>query len=158
MYNQYYNPYSPQVTREKIDGEIAKLQQLKDQLAQNNQTNQTPSINQTFQLAGMPNNGIKYANSIEDVNKEIVYTDTPYFSHDLSVLWLKNAKGNIKVYELKEIVPKDEKDMIIENLQTQINEMREEIKNAKSINANAVEPNESEESTSVSNGRTSKKK
>ena len=149
MYNQMY---SPQITRDRIDGQIAQLQQLKEQLNQ-----QQPSINQTFQLAPT-HNGIRYANSIEDVNKEIVYTDTPFFSNDLSVLWLKTTKGSIKVFELKEIVPKDEKDMIIDNLQNQINEMREEIRNAKSTINNVNEPDESEQPKTVSSSRTSKKK
>lgn len=152
--NPYMNAYNPQYTKDRIDGEIAKLQQLKDQLGQ--QTQQ-PSINQTFQLAPTTT-GMKFANSIEDVNKEIVYVETPYFSNDLSVLWVKNPKGSIKVFELKEIVPKDEKDLIIENLQNQLDQMREEMKNAKPINTIIDEPDESEKPTNISNGRTSKKK
>ena len=154
MYNNPFTNYNQQLEREKLDGQIAKLQQMRDQLNQPMQ----PSINQTFQLASSPTMGIKYANSIEDVNKEVVYVDTPFFSHDLSIVWLKNAKGNIKAFELTEIVPKDEKDMIIENLQMQINEMREEIKNATTNNANVDEPNEDEQPPVVSTSRTSKKK
>ena len=152
MYNNPFVNYNQQLEREKLDGQIAKLQQMREQLNQPVQ----PSINQTFQLA--PQGGMKFANSIEEVNKDVVYVDTPYFSHDLSVLWLKNPKGNVKVFELNEIVQKDDKDMIIENLQMQINEMREEIKNAKSNIANVVKSDESEEPTSISSNRTSKKK
>ena len=152
--NPYMNAYNPQYTKDRIDGEIAKLQQLKDQLGQ--QTQQ-PSINQTFQLAPTTT-GMKFANSIEEVNKEIVYVETPYFSNDLSVLWVKNPKGSIKVFELKEIVPKDEKDLIIENLQNQIDQMREEMKNAKPIITNVDATITSEESPSVPVSRTSKKK
>lgn len=151
MYNNPFMNYNQQLEKEKLDGQIAKLQQMREQLNQ-----PAPSINQTFQLA--PQGGMKFANSIEDVNKEIVYFDTPYFSNDLSVLWLKNAKGNIKVFELKEIVPKDEKDMIIDNLQKQLNEIKEELKNAKSIITDVDEPDESEQSKNVSVSRTSKKK
>lgn len=156
MYNNpYMNSYNPQYTKEKIDGEIAKLQQLKEQLGQ--QYQQPTSINQTFQLAPT-HNGMRFVNSIDDVNKEIVYVDTPYFSNDLSVLWVKNAKGNVKVYELKEIVPKDEKDMIIDNLQNQLNELREEIRNAKPIITNVDEPIESEQPTNISSNKSSKTK
>lgn len=155
MYNNpYMNAYNPQYTKDKIDSEITKLQQLKEQL---NVQSQQPSINQTFQLAPT-NYGIRYANSIDEVKKEVVYTDTPFFSNDLSVLWLKNNKGSIKVFELNEIVPKDEKDIIIENLQNQLNEIREEIKNAKSINSNVVEPSQDEEPTNISSNKSSKKK
>ena len=68
MYNNpYMNGYNPnlmqQSINDKIDNEIAKLQQMK-----NHNTNQ-PAINQTFQLA--PNsNGIKFVNNIDDVQKE----------------------------------------------------------------------------------------
>lgn len=155
MYNNpYMNAYNPQYTKDKIDSEITKLQQLKEQL---NVQSQQPSINQTFQLAPT-NYSMRYANSIDEVKKEVVYADTPFFSNDLSVLWLKNNKGSIKVFELNEIVPKDEKDIIIENLQNQLNEIREEIKNAKSTNSNVDEPSQDEEPTNISSNKSSKKK
>jgi len=155
MYNNpYMTAYNSQATRDKIDTQIAQLQQLKEQMSQ---PMQQPSINQTFQLAPT-HNGVRYANSIDDVKKEVVYFDTPFFSNDLSVLWLKNAKGDIKAFELKEIIKKDEKDMIIENLQSQINQMKEMIENATANNSNVDEPSEDEQPTNVSNHRTSKKK
>ena len=125
MYNQLYTPNylnnaNQQNFYENIDNQISRLQQLKEQF----KNNQQPAINQTFQLA--PNNmsGMKYVNSIDDVNKEHVFADTPFFSKDLSVLWVKNANGNVKAYELIEIVEKDEKDLQIEFLQEQINELK----------------------------------
>lgn len=154
MYNNpYMNTYNPQQIRERIESQIAQLQQMENNLPQ---AVQPPAINQTFQLA--PNNasGIKYVNNIEEVKKEVVYVDTPFFSNDLSVLWLKSAKGNIKAYELKEIVEKDEKDLLIESLQIQINELRKEIDNAKSINANVNEPVEDEKPSNVSNVKSRK--
>ena len=158
MYNNpYLQPYNPQATRERIDTQIAQLQQMKEQLAQINVPNQQPSINQTFQLAPT-HGGMRFVNSLSDVQKEMVYSDTPFFSNDMSVVWVKNAKGNIKSYELKEIAQKDDKDLIIEGLQIQINQMKEMIENAKPNNLNADEPTEDEKSTGVSNGRTSKKK
>lgn len=151
MYNNPYM-YNTQLEKERLDSQIAKLQEMRNQLGQQ----QTPSINQTFQLA--PQGGMRYVNSIEDVKKEIVYTDTPFFSSDLGVLWLKNAKGDIKSYELKEIVRKDEKDLIIDNLQMQINEMKEMIKNAKPISTDVNEPSQSEQPEAIPASRTSKKK
>lgn len=140
--------YSP-MTIDRINSQIADLERLKQQLPQ-----QAP-ITQNFQLA--PQGGMKYANSIEEVEKEIVYADTPYFSKDLSVLWLKNSKGDIKPFELKEIVKKDEKDLLIESLQLQINQMKEMIEH-ESNNANVNEPSQDEEPSGISNDRTSKKK
>ena len=136
MFNQNYNQQS---MNERIDNQIAQLQQMKEQMKHNTQ----PAINQTFQLAPQQS-GMKFANSLDDVNKEMVYVDTPFFSKDMSVVWVKNNKNEIKTYELNEIVPKDDKDLLITTLQMQIEELRKEIKdNAKS--------NEDEEPTNVSN-------
>lgn len=155
MYNNPFQNYNQQLEREKLDAQIVKLQQMRDGLNQPMQ----PSINQTFQLA--PQGGMKFVNSIEDVKKDIVYVDTPYFSHDLSVMWVKNNKGDIKSFELKEIVQKDQKDVIIDSLQIQLDEMSKKIKeleeNAKSVNEYIDEPIESEKSTSISKSRTTKK-
>lgn len=154
-YMQNYNTnYGQQSLSERIDTQIAQLNQMKEQL----KNNQQPAINQTFQLAPNSNHAMRYANTIDDVNKETVYFDTPFFSKDMSVLWVKNAKGDIKPYELNEIVQKDEKDLQIELLQAQINEMKGMIKNAKSNNTNDDESNSSKESTNVSVSRTSTKK
>lgn len=122
MYNNPYNTVNNYSLSDRIDNEIERLKQMKVQIQQ-----PTP-ITQNFQLAPQ-HSGIKYANTIEDVKKEIVYFDTPYFSKDLSVLWIKNSKGDIKAYELTEIVEKDDKDLQIEYLQTQIEELKGMIKN-----------------------------
>ena len=119
----YNNPYMTNVSlNDRIDNEIERLKQMK------NQVQQPAPITQNFQLAPT-HSGIKYANTIEDVKKEIVYFDTPFFSKDLSVLWVKNNKGDIKAYELKEIVQKDEKDIQIEYLMSEIEELKGMIKN-----------------------------
>ena len=47
----------------------------------------------------------------------------------MSVMWFKKANGEIKPYELNEIIPKDNKDLQIEYLQTQIEELKGMIKN-----------------------------
>ena len=156
----YGNPYfgggyNQQQTRERIDNQIMQLQQMKDQLPQNPGQ---PAINQTFQLAPNNNGLIKYVNSLEDVSKEMVIGDTPFFSKDLSVLWIKNIKGEIKAYSLSEIVQKDEKDLLIESLQLQLNEMKGMIEDAKSIYANVNEPIKDEESSNGTTIRATKKK
>lgn len=153
-YMQNYNtPFAQQSLNERIDAQIAQLNQMKEQMK-----NQQPtSINQTFQLA--PNSHtMRYANTIDDVSKETVYFDTPFFSKDMSVLWIKGVNGNIKSYELKEIVKKDEKDIQIELLQAQINEMKGMIKNARANNEYVDEPIESTKSTDVQPTKSSTKK
>jgi hypothetical protein len=76
----------------------------------------------------------------------------------MSVVWIKNTKGEIKTYELKEIIPKDDKDIQIELLQAQINEMKGMIENARSNDEHVIEPVEDEKSTNVPIHRTSTKK
>ena len=160
MYNnayQQFRNYNPnnnvyeQNMYDQIDGQIKQLQQMKEQV-RNNQMQ--PAINQTFQLAPTNRDVIRYATSIEEVQKESVIGETPYFSKDMSVVWVKNLKGEIKTYELNEIVLKDEKDIKIDYLIAQI----EELKKGQNINerkSNVDEPvtnaNESKEPKNVSN-------
>ena len=128
MYNNPYfnNVYNPQTNIDKINEQISQLEKMRQQLQQPPQ--QPTSFTQNFQLAPT-NNTMKFVNTIDDVGKEIVYSDTPFFSKDMTVMWVKNTKGDIKSYELSEIVPKDAKDMQIEYLQAQIEDLRKEMKN-----------------------------
>ena len=158
MYNNpFMNSYNQQNINDRIDGQIAQLQQMKEQM-KNNQPVPT-NLTQNFQIAPTHQSGMKYANSIDEVNKEMVYIDTPFFSKDMSVVWVKNTKGEIKTYELTEIIAKDDKDLVIESLQMQIAELRKEVKeNAKSNDEYVDEPVKNEKSTNVSVPRTSTKK
>lgn len=158
MYNNPYvipnfTNYGQQSMNERIDNQIAQLNQMKEQLK-----NQQPAINQTFQLAPTNNHSMRYANTIDEVAKENVYNDTPFFSKDMSIVWIKNTKGDIKSYELIEIIKKDEKDIQIEMLQAQINEMKGMIENARSNDEYVNDTTEDEESTDVPIHRTSPKK
>ena len=124
MFNNPYMMNNNQNINERIDNEIEKLKQMKANMQQPIQP-----ITQNFQLAPQNKELIRYANSINEVQKDFVIGDTPYFSKDMSVVWIKSPKGDIKTYELNEIVPKDEKDLMIESLQMQINELRGKIEN-----------------------------
>ena len=150
------NPYGQQSLNERIDTQIAQLNQMKEQIK-----NQQPAnINQTFQLAPTHQGGMRYLNTIDDVSKEIVYADTPFFSKDMSVVWIKNNKGDIKTYELKEIIPLDSKDMQIQYLQSQIEELKGMIKNESNANVNdaITEPIKNEVASDVSTISKSTKK
>ena len=157
-YMQNYNPnVGSQSLNERIDNQIAQLNQMKEQI----KNNQQPAINQTFQLAPTHTGEIRYANSLEDVNREMVYVDTPFFSKDMSVVWIKNNKNEIKTYELHEIVPKDEKDIKIDFLMAQIEELKKGMtKNESNVNVSesVANTNESEKSANVSNVSKSTKK
>lgn len=131
-----YPNYNQQASIDRINNQMAELEKMKQQLQQPQQ--QPTNLTQNFQLAPQNRDVIKYANSIEEVNRDMVLGDTPYFSKDMSVVWIKNTKGEIKTYELNEIVPKDEKDLQIEYLQSQIEELKGMIKNERiDTNVNA---------------------
>ena len=123
--NPYINNYNPQPSLDRINGQIAELEKMKQQIQQPPQQPQIPAnLTQNFQIAPTNNNVIKYANSLEEVERNVVIGDTPFFSNDMSVVWIKNTKNEIKTYELNEIIPKDEKDLTIEYLQAQIEELK----------------------------------
>lgn len=127
MYNAY-NPYNNQMY-------IQDLQNMRDridrqmQIVNQNQHQPTP-ITQNFQLAPNQNSGgIRYAGTIEDVKKELVFADTIFLNKEYTTMWLKNASGDVKTYELKEIIELDEKDLKINELMAKINMLEKEKKN-----------------------------
>ena len=120
--------FNSQVNIDRINNQIAELERMKSQISM-----QPTNLTQNFQIAPT-RDVIRYANSIDDVQKEIIIGDTPYFSKDMSVVWIKSLKGDIKTYELNETIPKDEKDIKIEYLQAQIEELKKEIKNESNSN------------------------
>lgn len=149
MYNNPYMPnaYSPQATLDKINEQINNLEKMRNQIQQPIQ--QPTNLTQNFQIAPTNREVIRYATSIEEVQRDMVVGDTPYFSKDMSVVWIKNTKGDIKTYELNEIVPKDEKDMQIALLQSQIEELRKEVRNNEQLNTNVDEPKVAEDTTTI---------
>ena len=165
MYNNPYTPiynnnFTQQSMNDRIDNQIAQLQQMKEQIKNNvnqQQQNHQPAINQTFQLSPVGANTIKYANTIEEVNKEVVYGDTPFFSKDMSVVWIKNAKGEITSYELVQIIAKDDKDIQIEYLQQQIEELNRRLDNERvTTNVNETEVSKHTEELDETDGKSSK--
>ena len=150
MYNNAF--YNPQVSLDRINAQISELEKLRSQVQQIPNQTQQPSINQTFQLTPNNQNSIKYVNSVEEVQKELVFADSVFLSKDMNVMWLKNAKGEIKAYGLTEIIEKDQKDLIIEDLMAQIQEL-------KGVNNERDRTNvENEKPTNVQPIRTNKKK
>lgn len=142
----FNNPYMQQQNLDRINDQIKQLENIRSQMQQ---PMQPTNLTQNFQLA--PNKEMmRFANSLEDVQKEAVYVNTPFFSKDMSVLWVKNTTGDIKSYELKEIVKKDEKDLQIEFLQAQIEDLKKGMKeNAKSNDEHVDESVESKEPSDV---------
>jgi len=125
---------------DRIDNQIKELEGMRSQLQR---TIAQPAINQTFQLT--PNTGgFKVANSIDEVNKELVFADSVFINSDFSIMWIKNVKGEVKTYSITELIEKDEKDLMIENLQKQIEELKGSVVDEEHVNTvNAGETKDS---------------
>ena len=135
MYPNYNNQFymqDLQGMRDRIDRQLQQMQQI-------SQPQQTP-ITQNFQLAPSQNNSsIKYAENLDEVKKELVLGDTLFINKSFTTMWLKNARGETKTYEVKEIVVLDEKDAQIEDLKAQIEELKKEMmSNAEHVNQYVV--------------------
>lgn len=139
MYGYSYMPqtFNRQEAVDRINANMNELEKMKQQLQQ---SQQPTNLTQNFQLTPQNNNVIRYAGSMEEVQRDMVIGDTPYFSKDMSVVWIKSTNGNIKTYELNEIIPKDEKDLKIEYLQAQIEELKKGMKKDES-DRNIIESN-----------------
>lgn len=132
---------NPQANLDRINSQMAELEKMRQQLQQQSMSQPT-NLTQNFQITPTNTYNMRYAKSLDEVNKTLVFVETPFFSNDMSVVWIKDSKNNIKTYELNEIIPKDEKDIMIENLQMQINEMKGMIENAKSNESDNAKHNE----------------
>ena len=157
MFNNPYN-YNQQANLDRINNQIAELEKMRNQIS--NPIPQPTNLTQNFQLAPTNNSQMRFANSIEEVKKEIVMVNTPYFSNDLSVVWIKSPKGDIKAYEMKEIVEKDEKDIKIDYLTAQVEDLKRRLENESNaiVDTSVKESIEDEKSTSSNVVRASKKK
>ena len=156
--NPYMSSFNSQANIDRINAQMAELEKMKQQIQQPPQQQMPTNLTQNFQLAPTHQGGMRYANTIDDVGKEVVYADMPFFSKDMSVVWIKNNKGDIKTYELKEIVPLDSKDMQIQYLQSQIEELKGMIKNDANVTNDASKQNATDTSKHDESDGTATKK
>lgn len=155
MYQQpIMNSFNPQPAIDRINAQMAELERQKAQLQQ---PIQPTNLTQNFQLAPSNKEVIRYAESMEEVQRDMVIGDTPYFSKDMSVVWIKSTNNQIRTYELNEIIAKDEKDIKIEYLEAQLAELKKGMIINES-NEYVDESVEDEESSSISSVRRNKKK
>ena len=159
MYNNPYAPvYNPQASVDRINSQIAELEKIKSQIPQT-PVQQPTNLTQNFQIASNNSAAMRYADSIEEVQKDLIIGDTPFFSKDLSVVWIKSTNGDIKAYELNEIVQKDEKDLKIEFLEAQLEELKGMINNESNVTDVTTTENESTSTgDDDTTGATTKKK
>lgn len=130
--NQLYmqNMQDLQNMREKIDRQMQQMQQLNQNQMQ--QQPQIPQVNQTFQLAPNPTNNeleSKYANNIDEVRNTFVMKTGVFLNKELNTLWIKNTNGDIRTFELSEIIDIDPKDKEIAILKQELEKMKEMISN-----------------------------
>lgn len=130
--NQLYmqNMQDLQNMREKIDRQMQQMQQLNQNQMQ--QQPQIPQVNQTFQLAPNPTNNeleSKYANNIDEVKGIFVMKTGVFLNKELNTLWIKNTNGDIRTFELSEIIDIDPKDKEIAILKQELEKMKEMISN-----------------------------
>lgn len=152
--NQFYmqNMQDLQNMKEKIDRQMQQMQQLNQ-----NQMQQQPipQINQSFQLAPNPNSNeleSKYVNNIDEVKGIFVMKTGVFLDKDLNTLWIKNTNGDIRTFELNEVIETDPKDREIAMLKKQIEEMKEMIVSESNVNnSDFNEPDESKITTKLSN-------
>lgn len=129
--NQLYmqNMQDLQNMREKIDRQMQQMQQLN----QNQMQQQQPvPITQNFQLAPNPTNNeleSKYANNIDEVRNTFVMKTGVFLNKELNTLWIKNTNGDIRTFELSEIIDIDPKDKEIAILKQELEKMKEMISN-----------------------------
>ena len=156
--NPYYNQQAYQQDlmnmRDRLDKQIQQAQMPMQQ------PQQAP-ITQNFQLAPNQNqNTIKYANTIDEVKKELVFNDTLFVNKEYTLLWLKNALGEVKTYKLEEVIEIDEKDKKINELMAKIERLESEMKkNESTTNSNEYANGTitSTKSSSVSKSKSSDK-
>lgn len=153
--NQYYmqNMQDLQNMKERIDKQMQQMQQLNQ-----NQMQQQPTptnLTQNFQLAPNPNNNeleSKYVNNIDEVKGIFVMKTGVFLNKELNTLWIKNTNGDIRTFELNELVEIDPKDREITMLKQELEKMKEMISNESNGNSTIIdEPNESKTTTKLSN-------
>ena len=121
-----FNPQLSAIDRQILE-ERNRINELEKQRIQA-QYSQPTILNQTIQ-AGPGASGIRYAENIDDVNRELIFMDTLFVNKDFTNMWYKNTQGKVRPFLLEEIIPKDERDLRIESLEKQVKELLKEKEN-----------------------------
>lgn len=152
--NQFYLQ-DLQNKKDFIENQIKQIQQNQSQ------QQQPQAITQNFQITPAQNNNElegRYADSIEAVKNTFVMKTGLFINKEMNTLWIKDVSGNVRTFDLQEIIEMDEKDKKILALERQIEEMKGMINNAESVNTNVNDEVTTEKSTRIStNKRTNAK-
>jgi len=155
--NGQYYMQNLQDMRDRIDNQMKQYQQSQMQMQQP----QIPQINQNFQITPTTNNNneiqAKYVNNIDDVKNTFVMTTGLFVNKEMNTLWFKNVNGDIRTFNLQEIIEQDEKDIEIQRLRNEIENMKGMIMNESRI-TNVDEQIADEKSTKLQSNKRSNAK
>ena len=155
--NQFYMQ-DLQNMKDKIDRQMQQIQQFNQNQMQPQQV--PTNLTQNFQLAPNPTNNeleSKYANNIDEVKNTFVMKTGIFINKDFNTLWIKNTNGDIRTFQLKEIIEQDPKDIEIQNLKNEIERMRGMI-NYESDNSNVDVEATTKKSSGVQRNKSSNAK
>lgn len=155
--NQFYMQ-DLQNMKDKIDRQMQQIQQFNQNQMQPQQV--PTNLTQNFQLAPNPTNNeleSKYANNIDEVKNTFVMKTGIFINKDFNTLWIKNTNGDIRTFQLNEIIEQDPKDIEIQNLKNEIERMRGMI-NYESDSSNADVEATTKKSSGVQRNKSSNAK
>lgn len=119
MYNPYFNPQS---NIDRINNQIKELENLRGQY-QNIPNMQTQPIQNIINTSGATTIDFeaKYIKDNEDISNIPINRRTAFIDLNKGMLSIKEVDGDVKEYPI--ILPKDEKDLKIEELEKKLSEM-----------------------------------
>ena len=154
--NGQYYMQNLQDMRDRIDNQMKQYQQNQMQMQQP----VAQPITQNFQLAPQPTNNeiqAKYVNNVDDVKNTFVMTTGLFVNKEMNTLWFKNVNGDIRTFNLQEIIEQDPKDIEIQRLRNEIENMKGMIINESRI-TNVDEQIADEKSTKLQSNKRSNAK
>lgn len=122
--NSQFYMQNLQDMRDRIDSQIRNYQQNQTQQPV---TQPQPQIHQSFQLAPQSSFSeiqAKYVSDINDVKNTFVMSLGMFLNKEMTTLWLKNINGEIRTFNLNEIIEQDPKDIEIKNLKQELENMK----------------------------------
>lgn len=118
-------PYNQAAYEQNLENII---QQANGQLQQLRNRPVPTNLTQNFQIAPQSNNPNElqsaYANNVDEVRNIFMAKNGVFVDKDLTTMWFKNTEGKIRTFSLAEVIEKDAKDIEIEKLKKQIEEMK----------------------------------
>lgn len=104
------------------------IQQANGQLQQLRNRPTPTNLTQNFQITPQnttPNDlQSAYVSGVEEVKNIFMTKNGIFVDKGLTNLWFKNTEGNIRTFTLQEVVQKDEKDLEIEELKKQLENLK----------------------------------